>query len=90
MAGFIRFALFLAVIGIFVLGYYARTLSVEVSEQRAAVAALAKERDDLKIKAEDADKRATEGATALQQAQAKVTELEAQIEAAKKTPARRR
>lgn len=88
--GIVRFCLFAAVIGLIGLGVYANTLRTKLAQREASIASLTVERDSWKSKFEMNEKKVADSATALQQEQAKVRDLETQLDAAKKPPARRR
>ena len=90
MAGAMRFGLFVAVIALAALGFYANSLSKTVDEQRATITALTTERDTLKDQVSSAQKQATDGAAALKEAETKIQTLQTELEEAKKPAARRR
>lgn len=88
--GIVRFCLFAAVVGLIAVGVYANTLQGKVTQRDATIASLTTDRDAWKTKFETGEKKMAESATALQQEQTKVHDLETQLEAAKAKPARRR
>ncbi len=88
--GIVRFCLFAAVIGLIGVGVYANSLNTKLAQRDATVTALTTDRDAWKAKFEAEEKKVAESATALQQEQAKVHDLEAQLEAAKKPSTRKR
>jgi peptidoglycan hydrolase CwlO-like protein len=90
MAGVVRFGLFVAIIALAALGFYANSLSNTVERQQATIASLTTERDGLKGQLSSSQKQASDSATALGDAETKIKTLQAELEEAKTPPARRR
>jgi phage shock protein A len=81
--GVIRFSLFVAVIGLIAVGVYANSLRHQLADREAAITTLTTERDASSAKAEEMQSKGTASATALEQAQAQIKDLQSQLEAEK-------
>lgn len=87
--GVFRFISFLAVVLLLGTGYYAMRLKAENDQLHASVTTGKSAHDALELKLNGANKDLADANAKLKQAQDQVAELQAQIEAAAKKPARR-
>jgi uncharacterized protein HemX len=87
--GIIRFLLFIAVIALGATAYYAHGQNTKLEAYRRANAALTEERDSLSVKNSELTTAAKSIEVKLQESEAKLAQLQEQIDAAKKPRARR-
>ncbi len=90
MAGFVRFGLFVAIIALGALGFYAKALHNTVTEQRATINALTIERDAFRDQLGSAQKLASDSASEIKNAESRIQSLQTELEEIKKAPRPRR
>lgn len=90
MQGVIRFLLFACIVALVLTGVYANSLRHAVTELESGRSTLVAERDSIKMKLDEATKDAASAKSTLTEAQAKVTELQKQLDDASKSNKRAR
>ena len=87
--GVVRFSLFVAIVALLATGYYAYGQKEKLESYRKANAALLQERDALSVKNSELTAAGKTADVKIQEAEAKVAQLQEELEAAKKPRARR-
>jgi uncharacterized protein HemX len=87
--GVIRFLLFVAVVALGATGYYAYGQHTKLEAYRKANTTLTAERDSLQVKISELTTASKAAEVKLQESDAKLAQLQEQIESAKKPRARR-
>jgi hypothetical protein len=87
--GIIRFLLFVAIVALGATAYYAYGQHGKLESYRKTNAALIQERDTLQVKISELTTASKASEVKLQESDAKLTQLQAELDAAKKPRARR-